>query len=216
MRTVQDVAQVKNHWWWRPGWQVGRHFYACHITFEKQPDVQRLAAFYQEPLGQFPGLDLIPRPWLHLTMQGIGFTDEVSDSEISRITSGISGRLASITPPVVTFTRPTVQNDAIYMPAAPADALDEVRRNTHEAIKEVLGPKRSPDMNLTQALQKYQPHVSIAYVNRDGSALPYIEALHGISHGPVTLSIRAVSILTFHRDNRMYEWTSAIPITIGR
>jgi 2'-5' RNA ligase len=195
---------------------VGRHFYACHIIFENQPDVQRLAAFYQAPLRKFPGLDLIPPPWLHLTMQGIGFTDEVSGGEINRITAGISGRLASITPPVVTFIRPTVQSDAIYMPAAPAAALDEVRGNTHEAIKEVLGPERSPDMNFTQALQKYKPHVSIAYVNRDGSALPYIEALRGISHDPVRLSIRAVSILAFHRDNRMYEWTSAIPITIGR
>jgi 2'-5' RNA ligase len=216
MRTVQDVAQVKNHWWWRPGWRAGRHFYACHITFENQPDVQRLAAFYQEPLAQFPGLDLIPRPWLHLTMQGIGFTDEVSESEISRITAGISGRLASITPPAVTFRRPTVQSDAIYMPAAPADALDEVRGNTHEAIKEVLGPERSPDMNLAQTLQRYKPHVSIAYVNTDGSALPYVEALHGISDDPVTLTIHTVSILTFHRDSRMYEWTSAIPVTIGR
>jgi hypothetical protein len=172
MRTVQDVAQVKNHWWWRPGWQMGRHFYACHITFENEPEVQRLAVAYQEPLKQLPRLDLIPCPWLHLTMQGIGFTHEVSNSEISAITTGITARLASIAPPVVTFARPTVQTDAIYIPAAPVDALDEVRRNTHEAIKEVLGPERSPDTNLTQALQKYKPHVSIAYVNKDGSASP--------------------------------------------
>jgi 2'-5' RNA ligase len=215
MRTVQDVAQVKNHWWWRPGWQVGRHFYACHITFENEPAVQRLAAAYREPLTQLPGLDLIPRQWLHLTMQGIGFTDEVSGSEISVITAGISGRLASITQPVVTFARPIVQRDAIFMPAAPADALDDVRRNTHEAIKEVLGPERSPDMNLAQALQGYKPHVSIAYVNKDGSASPYIQALRRTLHDPVELTIRTVSILTFHRDNRMYEWTDEAPITIG-
>ena len=215
MRTVQDVAQVENHWWWRPGWQAGRHYYACHIIFENEPDIQNLAAAYQEPLTQFPGLDLIPRPWLHLTMQGIGFTDSVSDSEISAITTGISIRLAMVTPPLVTFARPIVRTEAIYLPAAPVNAFDGVRTNAYEAIKEVLGPKRSPDINVTQTLKKYTPHVSIAYVNTNSSALPYIEALRSVSHEPVTLQIRRASVLTFHRDNRMYEWTKAIPVTIG-
>jgi hypothetical protein len=28
---------VRNHWWWRPGWAEGRHFYACHMTLDDQP-----------------------------------------------------------------------------------------------------------------------------------------------------------------------------------
>lgn len=216
MRTVQDVKQVENHWWWRPGWQSGRHFYACHVTFENDPAVHDLAAVYQEPLSALQGLDLIPRPWLHLTMQGIGFTDKISDTEINTVTAAISVHLANIERPTVTLGRPTVQTEAIYIPARPADAIDGIRKATHDAIMEVLGPERSPDVDIATALQTYRPHMSIAYVNTSGSALPYIEALRSTSHEPVTLTIRKVSVLTFHRDNRMYEWTNAVPVVIGQ
>jgi hypothetical protein len=216
VRTLEDVAQVENHWWWRPGWRTGRRIYACHITFENQPRVQDLAATYQEPLRPLQGLDLIPRSWLHLTMQGIGFTDEISDSEIRAITSGISDRLSSITPPTITLARPTVQTEAIYIPATPADAVNGVRGNVHAVIKEVLGMERTPDNDLDKALQTYRPHMSIAYTNRNGSAAPFIEALRKASHIPVTLTIRRVSVLTFHRDNRMYEWKNSVPVTVGR
>jgi len=216
MRTVQDVKEVKDHWWWRPGWQSGRHFYACHITFDNQPSIQSLVTTYQETVAAIPGLDLIPPTWLHLTMQGIGFTDEISDSEIDDITTRISDHLAPLTRPIVTFARPVVQPEAILIPATPVDALDDVRRQTHEAIREVIGAERAPDSDLSQTLETYMPHISIAYINKFGPAEPYIDALHSISHDPVTVPISTVSVLTFHRDNKMYEWTRAIPIAIGR
>jgi len=216
MRTVQDAAEVKDHWWWRPGWQSGRHFYACHITFDNEPSVQSLVSNYQEAVADIPGLDLIPRAWLHLTMQGIGFTDEISDSEISEITTRISDHLERLTRPIVTFARPVVQPEAILIPAIPVDALDDVRRQTQEAIREVIGAERAPDSDLSQALETYRPHVSIAYIHKPGSAEPYIDALHSASPNPVTVPIRTVSVLTFHRDNKMYEWIRAVPISIGR
>jgi 2'-5' RNA ligase len=216
MRTLQDAKEVKDHWWWRSGWQSGRHFYACHITFDNQPSVQSLVTTYQKAVTDIPGLDLIPQMWLHLTMQGIGFTDEISNSEINEITERISDNLARLTQPIVTFARPVVRPEAILIPATPVDALDDVRRHTHEAIREVIGAERAPDADLSQSLETYRPHVSVAYINKAGSAEPYIEALHSISHDPVTVSIRTVSVLTFHRDNKMYEWTRSIPVVIGR
>lgn len=215
MRTVHDVPQVKNHWWWRPGWQRGRHFYACHITFDHEPGVQELVHAYQEPLKSFPGLDLIPSRWLHLTMQGIGFVDEVSTEEIQAITDSVSGNLSKIRQPSATFTRPVIQPEAILIPALPVDVMDEIRTNVHEAIVDVLGTDRTPDADLPEALRGYRPHVSIAYVNRPGDSSTYIEALRGVSHDPVTVPIQKVSVLNFHRDNRMYEWTRSVPVSVG-
>jgi 2'-5' RNA ligase len=216
MRTVQDVEHVQNHWWWRPGWRAGRHFYACHVTFENEPAVRDLAAAYQKPLKTLGGLDLIPPSWLHLTMQGIGFTDEISDSEIAAVTAAISSHLANVPQPMVTFDRPTVQPEAIYIPSKPANAMNQVRNSVHEAIREVLGPERSPDPDIATAIESYRPHMSIAYINSDGPAGSYIEALRETSHDPVSFNLRMVSILTFHRDNRMYEWTNSVPVAIGR
>lgn len=214
MRTVHDVPEVKNHWWWRPGWRTGRHFYACHVTFDHEPEVQELVRAYQEPLKPLSGLDLIPTNWLHLTMQGIGFVDEVSTDEIQAITESISEKLASLQQPTATFARPVVQSEAILIPALPVDVLDEVRANVHDAIADVLGIERTPDADLVKAFQGYRPHVSIAYVNVPGKSEPYIEALRGVSLDPVTVPIRNVSVLTFHRDDRMYEWTKSVSVPV--
>jgi hypothetical protein len=27
-----DADELANHWWWRPGWQVGTRFYTWHVT----------------------------------------------------------------------------------------------------------------------------------------------------------------------------------------
>jgi hypothetical protein len=44
---MAETAQaMRDHWWWRPGWGVGRSFYTWHITFDDQPAVDRLAAEY--------------------------------------------------------------------------------------------------------------------------------------------------------------------------
>ena len=67
-REIEHVTTVRNHWWWRPGWAPGRHFYACHLTFEDQPGVQQLVLGYQATLAGLARLDLIPIRWLHLTM----------------------------------------------------------------------------------------------------------------------------------------------------
>ena len=29
---IEAVDSLHDHWWWRPGWRAGRHYYACHIT----------------------------------------------------------------------------------------------------------------------------------------------------------------------------------------
>jgi hypothetical protein len=54
-----------------------------------------------------------------------------------------------------------------------------------------------------------------AYVSADGETQPIAEALQTAVTAPVTATFRKASLLEFHRDHRMYEWTSATPITIG-
>jgi 2'-5' RNA ligase len=65
------------------------------------------------------------------------------------------------------------------------------------------------------APRAFNPHVSIAYVNADGQAQPIAEALQAVTATTVTATFRKASLLEFHRDHRMYEWTSATPVSIG-
>ena len=211
---IEHVETVRNHWWWRPGWAPGRHFYACHLTLEDQPAVQQLVLDYQAALTGLSGLDLIPSRWLHLTMQGIGFTDQISEREIAAVAGALRDHFRTVTPPVVTFHRPAVWPDAITLPANPASALRELRQGAYGVIQAVLGRARMHES--TEAVAQYRPHVSVAYVNAPGPAQPIVSALQDTSPGAVTTAIDAASVLTFHRDNRMYEWTAATRLPIGQ
>ena len=62
-----------------------------------------LAARAQDLLRDVPRLALVPGPWLHLTMQGIGFSDEVSGDDLAAITAAARSRLAAVSPAAVTI-----------------------------------------------------------------------------------------------------------------
>lgn len=136
---IEHVDEGRDHWWWRPGWRPGRHFYACHFTLDDQPHLRQLVATYQAVLGNVPIVDIIPARWLHLTMQGIGFTDEISDQEIQRVLSQLRDRLSTVQPPAVTFQWPTVGREAVYLTAQPPEPLQQIRLTAYDAIATELG-----------------------------------------------------------------------------
>ena len=47
---------MRDHWWWRPGWRVGRSFYTWHVTFADQTAVAGLVADYAPVLERLPSL----------------------------------------------------------------------------------------------------------------------------------------------------------------
>jgi 2'-5' RNA ligase len=206
-------ASVRNHWWWRPGWSAGRHFYACHMTMDDQPQLRDLVADYQQALTNMPGIDLIPPQWLHLTMQGIGFTDEIDADDLAALEHALTAELATIEPPAVQFRYLTVRPEAIYLKAHPAAVLYPLRLKMHDAVLSELGPERFTELAPDRA--KFLPHVSIGYINRDGEAEPIAAALSRLTPRTVETTFTKADLLEFHRDNRMYEWISATPVPIG-
>jgi hypothetical protein len=93
---TETTQSMRDHWWWQPGWRVGRSLYTWHVTFNDQPAVHQLAADYAPVLNDLPTLDPVPVRWLHLTMQGIGFTDEVDRADVDAITDAARDRCAAI------------------------------------------------------------------------------------------------------------------------
>jgi 2'-5' RNA ligase len=207
------VESVRSHWYWRPGWRAGRHLYACHLTLDDHPQLRELIRRYQDALAHLGNLDLIPPGSLHLTMQRIGFADEVSPAELKAVAERIADRLGDAPRPVVTFRQPTVREEAVYLGALPAEPIYTLRLAVYQAIAGVLGPRALP--LAPPGREQYVPHVSVAYVNGDGPAQPVFDALSRVDQPPVTVTFCVAPILTFHRDHQMYEWTSAIPIPIG-
>jgi len=206
------LPPVRNHWWWRPGWRTGRHIYACHLITEGQPELRELAQQYQAALAHIPGLDVIPAAWLHITTQGIGFADEISTADLASVQQHLTQRLRVQEPPVVTSWQPAVWQEGVVLRAIPSEPLHRLRVAMHEAIAAALGPARFSEPR--PGLDQFTPHMSLAYVNRDGPAQPIAHALSTVTADTATTFGQAF-VLEFHRDNRMYEWAQATPIPIG-
>jgi 2'-5' RNA ligase superfamily len=199
-------ARMADHWWWRPGWQPGRRMYTWHFTFDDQQAVHDLAAAYQARLAALPGLDLIPSRWLHLTTQGVGFTDEVSDDEVTALTSASTERLKGFAAQRVMLGPARVTPEAILLDVAPDAGLAGIRHQLREAIRDVLGAGRLMEG------ESWTPHVSVAYSNSTGPQDPYVAALDGGLTAETVIG--TVELIVLGRDNQLYEWTtrSVVPL----
>jgi 2'-5' RNA ligase len=206
MSAIGPSDHMRNHWWWRPGWRVGRKMYTWHVTFDDQPQLHELVSAYQSALISLPGLDLIPERWLHLTMQGIGFTDEVSEREIANIADAARKRLANQRTVSLTVGPASVDPEAIMFEVKPTDALSPVRSAIRAAIADVRGAARVPETD------EWMPHISLAYSNSDGIAAPYFTAVGSVSNPPITLTISKVYLIELNRDTRLYQWTTEAEI----
>lgn len=190
---------MADHWRWRPGWRPGRRMYTWHFTFDRRPEVHDLAASYQARLAALPGLDLIPARWLHLTTQGVGFTDEVSDEDVAALLVASAERLRGFATHRVTLGPARVTPEAILLDVAPVGGLAAIRRELREAITDVLGAARLMKTN------EWTPHVSVAYSHGTGPQAPYVAAVEG--GGTAETLISTIDLIVLGRDHRLYEWT---------
>ncbi len=209
--TYRHADRLRNHWWWRPGWHQGTRFYAWHITFDGAEALHRLIDYWQFDLRQFVGLDVIPRRWLHLTMQGVGMVGDIPDDRRDAMVAAVRDRLAILPPVEVQFLRPVVRPEAIALPPMPVERVQQVRSAVRAGISDALGSEAVPE-----SADGFQPHVSLAYVSRDQPAGPVVDSLDRCPDPePVGLTLPDVSFIEMHRDYRMYEWRTLARVPIG-
>ncbi|MEU4229605.1 2'-5' RNA ligase family protein [Nonomuraea sp. NPDC026600] len=194
--TEQHMA---DHWWWRPGWSRGRRFYTWHLTFQHAPEVHRIADEYRQGLAKIEGLDLVPDQWLHLTMQGLGFTDEVDEHDVRAIVQAATRRLAAIPEFELKLDRPRITPEAIRWEATPAAPPAAVRSAIREGIAEVWASVPEPE-------DGFAAHVTIAYSNASGPAAPVAAALAEVNTAQASARIDSAELIVLGRDRQMYEW----------
>lgn len=195
------ATELRNHWWWRPGWGPGREFYTWHLTFDGQDELHHLVMTYQEALKDVAGLDLIPLRWLHLTTQGIGFTDEVRAEDIDAIAAAASVLLAKLPPIELICHRPLARPEALALPPFPRQAVVAIRNTLQEAIGTVW-------QDVPETGKKFDPHLSIAYVNANGPAAAAVDALDSVQPDPAQVTVRETSLIVLRRDGHLYRWNT--------
>ncbi|MEH0660995.1 2'-5' RNA ligase family protein [Streptomyces stelliscabiei] len=200
---------MRNHWWWRPGWSVGRRFYTWHLTFEGQDDVHRIAAEYRSalaPLGD--NLTPIPDQWLHLTMQGIGFVGEIKEQDLNAIVDAARTRLAAIPAFDVQIGPEVLDPEAVLLHVHPDGPVRTVRNTIRKAIGDVLD-------EVPENAEGFTPHVSVAYSAADGPAESIAQVLAGLALTPAQARISTAELIVIHRDNKMYEWEPFATVTLS-
>ncbi|MGW5637294.1 2'-5' RNA ligase family protein [Streptomyces sp. NPDC003832] len=200
---------MRNHWYWRPGWKVGRRFYTWHLTFDGQDDVHRLAAEYRSalvPLGDV--LTPIPDRWLHLTMQGIGFVGEIKEQDVKAIVDAARTRLATIPAFDLQIGPEVLDPEAVLLHVHPDGPVRAVRNAIRAAIGDVLE-------EVPEKAEGFTPHVSVAYSAGDGPAEPIAQILGDTNLTPAQARISSAELIVIHRDNQMYEWESFANIPLG-
>jgi hypothetical protein len=78
-------------------------------------------------------------------------------------------------------------------------------------MADVLGTGAVPE-----SADGFQPHVSVAYVNRDQGADAVGEAIETVDEPEaVTADIRRATLIEMHRNYRMYEWRTIAPARLA-
>jgi len=199
---TETAQEMRDHWWWRPSWRVGRSFYTWHVTFEDQPAAHQLAADYAPVLDDLPTLDPVPVRWLHLTMQGIGFTDEVDRADIDAIVAAARNRCAAMAPFTITLGPARVDPEALMLPVRPTEQVIALRAAIRAAIADVWGPEKVPENS-----HGFRPHVSLAYSNDTGSAESITQRLAAQPMTSADITVHRAALIDLNRDHRAYEWT---------
>ncbi|MDG9674811.1 2'-5' RNA ligase family protein [Micromonospora sp. DH14] len=204
----QDLPELTNHWYWRPGWRADRQFYTWHLTFEHQAELRHLVTDVQRELA-LPGLDLVPLDGLHLTMQGLGFTDEVANGDLEAVVAETRRRCAGLSPLELSLGPVDPDAEGIGLLVRPWDRVEQLRATIRDAIGSVW-------QTVPEAAEGFRPHVTIAYSSSNAPTATIRDRLNAIRHQPpARVTIRQATLIALRREGRSYEWTTVATAPLG-
>jgi 2'-5' RNA ligase len=204
---------LRNHWTPRPGWSAERSLVATYLTLDGSPDAVAALQAYQAELIGLPQVDLVPAEWLHVTVQGIAFADEVPATAAARLAAALAERLAHLPAPRVRLDPPEPGGEGIYLPLTPAEALVPLRDTIRATATDELG--LSSLYGLPGQDGAFSPHASFAYTNADLPVEEVMIRLAAVPHVPVELEVTSVAVIALRRSDRRWWWTDRHDVRVG-
>lgn len=205
----EQASTLKEHWYWRPGWAPGRSFYTWHLIFAGQPALFDMVRRIQAALD-LPGLDLVPLDGLHLTMQGVGFTDEVRREDVDAIVEAARSRCTALPPLRIDLGPVDPDPEGVGLLVSPWAPVERTRLAVRDAIGSVWSA-------VPESVDGFRPHVTVAYSGADVPAEQVRDRLRPLrSVPPVQISIGAIQLIALNRDGRVYLWDVVASVPFGR
>lgn len=194
--TPHTIDRTHDHWWWRPGWGPGIRYYTFHLTFEDAPDLHAAARSTAERLTAADAVGPVPTHWLHLTMTGVGFVDEVDADALEAVLDETFRRSAAVAAEPLRFDRAFVYDEGVGLASRPAAWLYELKRIQSEAVASVRDVANDG---------RFQPHVSLAYFSGEAD-VPRVDAAVRALPEQIVVEHPRLSLLELGRDDRVYTW----------
>jgi len=213
---VTNHVALRDHWWPRPGWRAGRIALTWHVVFPEDSPLSRHAAAYQRAFGGLPGVDPVPPEWLHLTVQAIGWADEVPARTVAAVVDAVRARVATLAPFELVFDRPRIYGEAAAIRAHPEAPIAGLRDTVRAGLRDALGDDGVP--TAPEQAHGFLPHVTIAYSRIDADAAPYAAALDRVVQPPTTVPVTRVTLIRQERllaPHWQYRWTTEAVAPLG-
>ncbi|MGI9002898.1 MAG: 2'-5' RNA ligase family protein [Pseudonocardia sp.] len=198
----QQLSQLDNHWE-RPGWTDDRRSYHWLLTFEHASGLRELAAQCQELFHSSPRFDLVPLDTLHLTLQRVTFTDELSAADLETAVASVSQTCRYLAPFRLRIGWPAGSTGAVRLTALPTAPVVELRNVVRRSV-----PTRSVD--------RFWPHVSIAYSNTAQPVAPIVTTIEPLrSLSPAEALISSLVLVELRRESQVYRWEVLERVELG-
>ncbi len=202
--TTLSTAGLTGHWHELDGWNRHRALLACYLTFEDQPELHAVIDAYQTPLKGLRELDPILPQWLHATVQGVAFADELTDGSAALIGERLADSLKTQRPIGLVTGEPIAGSSGLYLQVAPAAPIAQLRQLVRDATWDVLGTAAHDLPGQEHAV--FDPHVSFMYANAAISLRQIWDRLSAVTHAPARFDVYSLSMVMLHRDDQDRRW----------
>ena len=190
-----------------PGSYPGRPFYSWYFTFDGVRELHDLVTMYAVALRPF-SVDIVPPEGLHLTLQNVGYIDQVAAATIQRIADAAAASCERVSPFELDIDRAVVHPEAVLLLVLPREPVDHLREVIRQAIAEVIESDRPvPGTQADVGPDRVVPHITLAYSRSNGPAAPLIEAVQSIDRETVRVTIDNTHLLAVQRADFAYQWT---------
>ncbi|GAA4601898.1 2'-5' RNA ligase [Actinoplanes octamycinicus] len=185
---------TRPHWEWRNGWRPGRTSYWWYLDLTAET---ALAALATDHLAALPARWLDPAANLHVSLQQVGFTDEVTPEQAARVLD--AARDLPLAPLPLTFGPVDPNPEAVVLRVTPWPAIQRHRLLLRRVTASVVGAISGAD-------DHFWPHVSIGYLSAAVPTAPIVRALRALPDRRVSLTARELHLVRLNRDDRRWKW----------
>ena len=197
---VSGVNFLRDHWQWRPDWAVDRAYLLWYLTFV-EAELEARIHTVQQALTDVPALDLVPPSWLHVTLDDVGFVDELLPAVVDDVIAAARVGLRDVELPSLRLGPIATTASAVVLLAEPADELSRLRDRLRAATIAVLGTRALAE------LQNFRPHVSLAYASRAVARESLEARLSATQADPIVVPTAQVTLAAVTRRDHHYQWT---------